>query len=656
MSKTDPALALGPVKGRPMLNWVGKRALSRVTAFAAQQSEVFDPRQTLDTATPPPGWPAAYPPAGLLFHGDNKEVLATLLTNGFRNKVNLIYIDPPFDSGADYVRKVQLRGKTHAGTLEAAGYSVGEQVQYTDIWANDNYLQFMYERLILLKELLADDGSIYLHCDPKKGYYLRCLMDEVFGPENFLNEIVWSYRRWSTDTTKYNAMHDTLLYYQKGDDPVFNLLSIEPSDSVLTRQERGWDQNVVPINGIKQPQLLVYDQTKVDQAVAEGRLDLSKFARIVQREPGSMPVSDVWTDIYYINSQAAERTGYPTQKPEDLLERILTVSSKPGDIVLDCFLGSGTTAAVAQRLGRRWIGADINKGAIQLASKRLQEIIVAQAGGNGKAKQNGLQGMEHGPAPAQTAFAVYRVNDYDLTVQHNEMVALACEQIGVVRSKTDDYFDGTLGSGTTQELVKIVPFQHPASRSDLEAIVSKLGERPDETRGILLVAVGKELTVDSWLDDWNRHRGVTRRDEAGRPVEFVNKIRLIDLRTDAKYGRFLIHQAAGAELTVTRAGDQLQIRIDDFLSPTIIERLGIDTAANPLFRVRIPDWRAMVNAVEIDSAYDGTVFHITHSDIPAKKTDLVSGTYQLTAPADPTTIAVKITDMLGEEVLLTRQV
>jgi len=307
-------------------------------------------------------------------------------------------------------------------------------------------------------------------------------------------------------------------------------------------------------------------------------------------------------------------------------------------------------------MGRRWIGADINKGAIQLASKRLQEIIVAQAGGNGKAKQNGLQGMEAGPGPAQTAFAVYRVNDYDLAVQHNEMVALACEQIGVVRSKTDDYFDGTLGSGTTQELVKIVPFQHPASRSDLEEIVRKLGERPDETRGILLVAVGTERTVESWLDDWNRHRGVTRRDEAGNPVEFVNKIRVIDLRTDAKYGRFLIHQPAGAEVTVTRAGDQIQIRIDDFLSPTIIERLGIATADNPLFRVRIPDWRAMVNAVEIDSAYDGAVFRITQSDIPAKKTDLVKGTYQLTAPADPTTVAVKITDMLGEEVLITQQV
>jgi adenine specific DNA methylase Mod len=117
---------------------------------------------------PPTGsadeWPAAYPPGGLLFYGDNKEVLATLVKD-FRGKVKLIYIDPPFDSGADYVRKVQLRGGTNVGALEGEEQSLLEQVQYSDIWANDSYLQFMYERLLLLKELLAEDGSIYLHCD-----------------------------------------------------------------------------------------------------------------------------------------------------------------------------------------------------------------------------------------------------------------------------------------------------------------------------------------------------------------------------------------------------------------------------------------------------------------------------------------------------------
>jgi hypothetical protein len=149
---------LTPAKGRPMLQWVGKKPLSRVTAFPAQLAETFDPSGELATLH-------GEHRTGNLYYGDNKEVLAYLLANGYRGKVDLIYIDPPFDSGADYVRKVTLRGKSALAKLEGESYSLGEQVQYTDIWANDNYLQFMYERLILLKELLREGGSIWLHCD-----------------------------------------------------------------------------------------------------------------------------------------------------------------------------------------------------------------------------------------------------------------------------------------------------------------------------------------------------------------------------------------------------------------------------------------------------------------------------------------------------------
>src|SRR5512136_852758 len=173
-SQTVP---ISKAKGRPMLTWVGKRPLTQVTAFPAQYVETFDP--VSDTVKRKGdlwnSWPKAYPHGGLLFHGDNKEVLAHLLANGFRGKVNLIYIDPPFDSGADYVRKVSLRGVKGTAKIDGESYTLGEQIQYTDIWANDNYLQFMYERLMLLKELLASDGSIYLHCDWHKSHQLHCL-------------------------------------------------------------------------------------------------------------------------------------------------------------------------------------------------------------------------------------------------------------------------------------------------------------------------------------------------------------------------------------------------------------------------------------------------------------------------------------------------
>ena len=188
----ETRVEIKPAKGRPMLTWVGKKPLRHAIAYPAQLVESFNPVGEVHELPLQDwqDWPKDFPQSGLLFHGDNKDVLAYLLANGFRGKVKLIYIDPPFDSGADYVRRVELRGARTA-KLEGETYTLGEQTQYSDIWANDNYLQFMYERLLLLKELLAEDGSIYLHCDSHRTHHLRCLMDEVFGMDNFKNDIVW---------------------------------------------------------------------------------------------------------------------------------------------------------------------------------------------------------------------------------------------------------------------------------------------------------------------------------------------------------------------------------------------------------------------------------------------------------------------------------
>ncbi len=217
MSKPKQEVTITRAKGRPMLTWVGKKPLVRATAYPAQAVEQFE-------APAPDGaladidwsdWPRRYAHGGLLFHGDNKDVLAHLLANGFRGKVKLIYIDPPFDSGADYVRKVQLRGPSATTRIDGETYTLGEQIQYTDIWANDNYLQFMYERLLMLRELLADGGALFLHCDSQKSHHLRCLLDEVFGIASFANEIIWSYRRWPSNVNAFQSMHDTIFYYAK---------------------------------------------------------------------------------------------------------------------------------------------------------------------------------------------------------------------------------------------------------------------------------------------------------------------------------------------------------------------------------------------------------------------------------------------------------
>jgi adenine-specific DNA-methyltransferase len=207
-----------PAKGRPMLTWVGKRPLRRVTAYPAQLVEAYSPPGA-EAAAGAAGrwsdWPEGFPRAGLLFHGDNKDVLASLLANGFRGKVNLIYIDPPFDSGADYVRKVTLRGASGTAKLEGESYTLGEQIQYTDIWANDNYLQFMYERLLLLNGLLAEDGLLFVHLDPNRAHYVRVLLDEVMGESNYVNEVIWQQTSAHNDPGRFGRIHNNILVYRK---------------------------------------------------------------------------------------------------------------------------------------------------------------------------------------------------------------------------------------------------------------------------------------------------------------------------------------------------------------------------------------------------------------------------------------------------------
>jgi len=586
---------IAEAKGRPMLHWVGKRTLDHVTAFPAQLVETFNPAGEETDAQ------------GLLFHGDNKDVLAWLLANGYRGKVNLIYIDPPFDSGADYVRRVQLRGVKGSTKLEGETYTLGEQIQYTDIWANDTYLQFMYERLLLLKELLAKEGSIFLHLDYRRVHYLKCIADEIFGLENIHNEVIWCYSGGGIPTNELPRKHDNILWYSKTNKWTYHVQYRPYSEGTL---ERG--------------------RTAVKGEHAQLR-------------PEGTPINDWWTDIEKITSPTdPEKLYFPTQKSEALLTRIITMASSPGDLVLDCFVGSGTTAAVAQKLGRRWIAGDINKGAVQTTSKRLQAIIGEQIEA-GVVPQQGNLNLEgeqaetdESPPPVALSFSAYRVNDYDLQIQHNEAVNLAVEMIGIERVKTDVFFDGTLG----RRLVKIVPFNHPLTPLDLQLVQDEFKARPDEERDVVLVCLGQEMAVDAWLEEYNKRRP-------------VNKIEVIELRTDQKYGKFFVHQPAQAQVQVERQDGKVVVEIEDFISPTIVERLEMDT---PLFKAQIPDWRAMVDVVLIDTGYHGKVFNITLSDVPERKNDLVSGRYELDAPDGPTAVAVKIIDMLGEEVLVTAEV
>lgn len=613
--KNPTEVTVGRAKGRPMLSWVGKKPLGRVTAFPAQHIERFSEEDAAYLLPPSSAdwskWPKDLPQGGLLYHGDNKEVLAHLLANGFRGQVKLIYIDPPFDSGADYVRKVQLRGPKGTLKIDGEDYALGEQVQYTDIWSNDNYLQFMYERLLMLKELLTPDGSIYLHCDPSRNSYLRLMMDEVFGQDSFVNEIVWHYyNKMQGNIGRFASNHDVILSYRNGERLDFTTIR-EARDKPKTQQKRVWDSETQSLK-----------QARDDQG------------NLVYYEDTERTIDDVWRLPYLMPADQTEKLDYPTQKPERLIDRIVRSSSQEGDLILDCFIGSGTTAAVAQKLGRRWIGCDINKGAIQTTAKRLQGVMREQAAA---LAVNSLQGkliatLSAPPSVAQLAFGSWRVNDYDLHIQHNEAVELVCEHLGITRTRTDPFFDGTRG----KMLVKIVPLNHPLTPLDLEALRTELKNRPEEERDLLVVSLGQEHKAGEWVEHYNHNRP-------------INKIHLIELRTDRKAGGFIKHEPMSVQASVQREGDKLIVTIVDVVSPSIIARLDLQEG---IFRGQIPDWRAVVDCVLIDANHNGDVFNVTIADVPKRKKDLVNGRYELLAETAGEVVALKVIDMLGEERLV----
>ena len=574
-------ITLSKIKGRPLLHWVGKRPLEIVEPYPAQLNAQYGFEQDDGTDTPLHFKNLQQDWHHLLLHGDNKEILSSLLCKGFRGKIDLIYIDPPFDSAADYVRKVELRGLKDK--LAGEEQNIIEQTQYTDIWQNDTYLQFMYERLILLRELLSDKGSIYLHCDWHKSHHLRFLLDEVFGEENCISEIIWAYHGpGSPKMSQFNRKHDNIFWYSKGNKWIFN------------------GENVrVPYKDENQSFRKVFGDGWTEE-------DLKAL-----REKGKIP--EDWWELAIVARKRHEITNYPTQKPEALLERIIKASSNQDSIVLDCFAGSGTLAAVAQKLGRKWIASDINKGAIQTTAKRLQDIMKQQNGD--------IEGQEK-----IKKFRQYNVNNYDFQ-ERNGAVHIVTERYGIERSKTDNFFDGTIKGA----LVKILDFNRPCNMLDIQAVKDELKSRPEEERHIRLIASGVEVVVETELEKYNK-------------THPINKITISNIQTDG----VILSEPAEADISVTRSGNKAKIHIKNYFSPTIMKRLDMDRT---LFSEHITDFRSQIDIVLIDNDYNGMVFNIHISNIPEKKKDFIKAQYNIQTPSADSKIAIKIIDMLGEEYL-----
>ena len=550
---------VNPIDGFPELLWKGKKPYLDTRFFPAQLKERYGEEKD--------GW------INKIFWGDNLQVMAHLLRE-YRGKIKLIYIDPPFDSKADYKKTIKLRGETIKNDQNTF-----EEKQYSDIWNNGEYLQFMYERLILLRELLADDGSIYLHCDWHKSHHLRCLMDEVFGADNFRNEIIWCYTGASNVGKDFPKKHDNILRYSKTNNYILNIddIRIPYAAGSLDRANR----NVIGTGGMN-------------------------FDKIELNVNGKVP-EDFWVDVQRAARYPGEVLGYPTQKPRKLLERIIKASSNPGDLVFDCFMGSGTTQEVAMKLGRKFIGTDINMGAIQTTTKRLLKI----------AEEN------RDNEELYTGFEYYHVNNYDFFRNPIQAKEILLEAYEIEKFDNNNIFDGQKEG----RMIKIMPTNRITTKGDLESLVSNLNYKVYEQRraenplkpveSITLICMGHESDLKASFE------------EKVKPYKIDLKV--VDVLKD----RMDINFERDSEADIEIQGNKLVI--NSFYPRTLLDKLG-EEAGN------IEDWRVLVESVLIDWNYDGAVLEPSILDTPDKKS-LVAGEYEI--PEDYGTIRVKITDLLS---------
>jgi DNA modification methylase len=611
-------------KGRPLLQWVGKRPLEKVEYYPAQEKEVYGDKTAKEF--------------NKLFWGDNLQVLSHLLKE-YRGAVDLIYIDPPFDSEADYVKKVKIKGEKIAGVQQ----SLIEEAQYADVWGKDEYLQFMYERLILLRELLSDHGTIYVHCDWHKNSYLKVLMDEIFDGYEFA-EIVWVCGLMGSGSF-YPKSHETIYCYKSPKAPFHPPPRLGYSDRItkaLQKDEKGWyyTRGRESSGGTNYLKSYISDNPKLtkEEAITDANEKRPQTAWDVWmgKEELAHAFNDYPLGTYaYIES---ESTDYPTQKPKELLERIISASSQAGDLVMDCFVGSGATCVAAQKLGRRWIGCDINIGAIQTTTKRLNQLISEQA----KEKIKDFKGS--------LGFKVLNVNEYDVFKNEVEAKTIVMETYGVEPIKRS-YFDGILDN----DFVKVLPLNRVLGKMDIHSLLKGVSDEIDNfskktvskhneavyNEGVVMICSGMELDVRDFLKKENK-TGV--------------EVKIYDILTDTK--DLIFKQYPESRVKVATKGLKITIEIQEFYSPLLMRKIEIENGKvlKKEYEAKVDDFKQIVDSVAIDVDYNGKLFNAEIMDLPDKK-EVITAKYTWEYPKKGTyTIAVKIIDVLGEEYFETFEV
>jgi len=604
-----------------------------------------------------------------LIWGDKKYVLPSLLDE-FAGQVNLIYIDPPFNVGADFSFTATIPaspslvetgegwggGDEDETTTFVKEPSVIEMKAYRDTWGRglDSYLQWFYETVVLLRELLAEDGSIYVHLDWHVGTYAKSVLDEVFGLDNFRNAICWQkIRAVKHQSLSFGNVQDLIFFYSKSSQLAFNPQFREHEPEYINKfdkvDEQGRRYQLVslvqkgqgPSRKFAKKVLAppagmhwIWSQERIDEALKNGLIEFTSTGTPRKRqyydETQREQVDDIWIDIAPVNSQAAERTDYPTQKPEALLERIIQASSNENDLVLDCFCGSGTTAAVAEKLNRRWIACDLGRFAIHTTRKRLLSIdnvrpFVVQ--NLGKYERQAWQAAEFGEqAVAQQAYRQFILKLYNARP---------------ITSHT--WLHGLKGG----RMVHVGAVDAPVSTGDVTAIVTEFKRA---------VGTGKDAPSTNGVDvlgwDFAFELNEVAKQQAAQAninVRFMRIPREVLDKKAVEQGDVRFFELAALSVGVKKSKRDVTLTLTDFVIPP-------DDVPEEVSRA-IKHWSQWIDYWAVDWDNKGDTFHNEWQTYRTRKSgDLqktVTHTYD--APGEYT-VVVKVIDILGNDTTKTLKV
>lgn len=513
-----------PSRGQALLSFQGRRFPDKVELFETEIIEEVRQKR-IDKEEKQKDLNSDF--RNLLIHGDALSACAYLKDKNI--KLDLVYIDPPFASGANYAKKINLRNISR-DEVESDN-SIGEEVMYGDIWQKEDYLNWLYERLLAIREVMNEKACIYVHLDWHIGHYVKLLLDEVFGEENFLNEIIWAYRERETSDRNFNKKHDNIYFYAKdlNSSYVFNANSIREEYSEVTISKFKYTDK---------------DGRKYRLRTKDGKSDPKEESENTYRqyldEVSSGVLPRDWFVMPFVNQAADEREDYSTQKPEAILEKFIKASSDENMIVADFFVGSGTTAKVAGSLKRKFVACDVGINAIQTTRDRL---IKAGAEFDVLKIKDGVRLFRN---PTQTTAKIFSLIDGFQTRKELEL---------------SEFWDGGVADKSAQYIpVKFIGIDKRLTKELLDIVLEEIYQLQDSSSD-----VAKAQLIYAYKDDEINQTYINKQiSNAGKTTI---KLELVNLDELLASKRDLLYMPDSADIELNKEKDGYKVTIKRFFSP-----------------------------------------------------------------------------------------